>query len=116
MTCSRLGLIVSLAGLLVTVLLAGPGGAQSPAPNPLAVSPMPRCGALDAAFARLFEGLKLRRTWRGSHENRSGELELAVGPGGIWFLFYIAPDQQDRQHVCLIARGRDSKALFGNPV
>lgn len=116
MTCSRHPWSTAFAGVLVTLLLAGAGGAQAPTPNPLAVSPMPICGPLDATFERLFEDLKLRRSWRGSHENRSGELELAVGPGGVWFLFYLAPDRQDRQHVCLIARGRDSKALFGNQV
>lgn len=116
MSCVRCIPMAALAGLLMTVLLAGASNAQTPKPNPLSVGPMPRCGPLDTAFQRLFKDLNLRRTWRGNHENQSGELELAVGRGGAWYLFYHARDGQDRARVCLIARGSRSEALFGNPV
>ena len=106
----------ALAALTLTVVLAAVGWAQAPMPNPLAAGPMPRCGPLDAAFERLFRNLRLRRSWRGSHENQAGELELAVGRNGTWYLFYHGRDRQDHPRVCLIARGRQSQALFGNPV
>jgi hypothetical protein len=86
------------------------------ATNPLVTAPMPQCGPPDASFRRLLNGLKLQRAWRGAHENAAGELELAVDRNGAWFLFYHARDAQDRPRVCLIARGRQSRALFGNPV
>ena len=102
--------------LALTFGLTAVGGAQAPGPNPLAAGPMPRCGPQDAAFERRFTDLKLRRSWRGFHENQAGKLELATGPDGAWYLFYLGRDRQDRPRVCLIARGHRSRILFGSPV
>ena len=116
MTRPWLWLMAILTCLTMTTDLTAVSLAQAQKPNPLTLGSMPKCGPFDAAFEKLFKDLNLRRSWRGTHENQAGELELAVGPGGAWFLLYHARDGQDRPRVCLIARGNKSTALFGNPV
>lgn len=90
--------------------------AQSRSGNPLLAAPMPLCGPLTPAFAKLLADLKQRPAWRGAHGERPGELELTVGSNGVWFLFFHSVDAGKRKTVCLIARGEDSREIFGRPV
>lgn len=116
MNAVRSKIFAAVCSAPLAVCSAPPTLAQSPSTNPLLTAPMPKCGPLTPVFERYLERLKQRTAWRGAHENAPGELELTVGRNGAWFLFFHSLDAGKQKMVCLIARGGNSRELFGRPV